>query len=215
MNLDNYKRITGKTPKASSFNIYLEHEATPDEVNKLYAEIRLWSHDYGDVKISNKDITLLNTVARDKHYNELYVVISLLILVISPLVWFFSQALYYGKREKEFNILQSIGAVAKEPVHVAVPPDCPLSATIEKKHSVPGRSPAAEISPEPMKSERAVEPTERSSAAYPQAAVSETVLAPVPAEVTSIGRTTEQGATVASSGWTARTGASPTSEKSV
>lgn len=114
MNLDNYKAVTGKTPKATSFNIYVDHNATPDEINDLYARIRNWSHDYGDVKISNKDITLLNTVARDKHYNELYVVISLLILVISPLVWFFSQALYYGKREKEFNILQSIGAVAKE-----------------------------------------------------------------------------------------------------
>lgn len=114
MNLDNYKTVTGKTPKATSFNIYVDHNATPDEINDLYARIRDWSHDYGDVKISNKDITLLNTVARDKHYNELYVVISLLILCISPLVWFFSQALYYGKREKEFNILQSIGAVAKE-----------------------------------------------------------------------------------------------------
>ena len=114
MNLDSYKTVTGNTPKATSFNIYVEHDSTPDEVNDLYARIRAWSHDYGDVKISNKDITLLNTVARDKHYNELYVVISLLILCISPLVWFFSQALYYGKREKEFNILQSIGAVAKE-----------------------------------------------------------------------------------------------------
>ncbi|MBE6724407.1 MAG: ABC transporter permease [Ruminococcaceae bacterium] len=114
MNLENYKRVTGKTPKATSFNIYVDHDATPDGVNDLYARIRGWSHDYGDVKISNKDITLTNTVAHDKHYNELYVVISLLILCISPLVWFFSQALYYGKREKEFNILQSLGAVAKE-----------------------------------------------------------------------------------------------------
>jgi len=29
-------------------------------------------------------------------------------------VWFFSQSLYYAKREKEFNILQSIGAVIGE-----------------------------------------------------------------------------------------------------
>ena len=114
LSLENYKTVTGKTPRATSFNIYVEHNATPEEISDLYARIRNWSHDYGDVKISNKDITLLNTVAHDKHYNELYVVISLLILCISPLVWFFSQALYYGKREKEFNILQSIGAVARE-----------------------------------------------------------------------------------------------------
>lgn len=114
LNLDDYKTITGKTPKATSFNIYVESDITTDEVNQLYADVRNWSHGYGDVKVSNKDITLTNAIAADKHYNELYICISLLILCISPLIWFFSQTLYYSKREKEFNILQSIGAVAKE-----------------------------------------------------------------------------------------------------
>lgn len=114
MNLDNYKEITGKTPKATSFNVYVDHDITVDGVNALYKDIREWSHDYGDVKVTNRDITLENAIAKDKHYNELYVAISLLILCISPLVWFFSQTLYYTKREREFNILQSLGAVAKE-----------------------------------------------------------------------------------------------------
>ncbi len=114
MNLEDYNTITDKTPKATSFNIYVERDITTDEVNQLYAEVRAWSHTYGDVKVSNKDITLSNTIAADKHYNELYIAISIMILCISPLVWFFSQTLYYSKREKEFNILQSIGAVAKE-----------------------------------------------------------------------------------------------------
>ncbi|MBR4206914.1 MAG: ABC transporter permease [Clostridia bacterium] len=114
MNLDNYKTITGKTPKATSFSIYVDHGITPDAVNALYADIRDWSHDYGDVKVSNTDITLLNAITRDKHYGELYIAISLLILCISPLIWFFSQTLYYTKREREFNILQSLGAIGKE-----------------------------------------------------------------------------------------------------
>lgn len=114
LNLDDYKYMTGKTPKATSFNIYVENGITTDEVNALYADIRMWAHTYGDVKVANRDITLTNAIAADKHYNELYICISLLILCISPLVWFFSQTLYYKKREKEFNILQSIGAIAKE-----------------------------------------------------------------------------------------------------
>ncbi|MGN1409527.1 MAG: FtsX-like permease family protein [Eubacteriales bacterium] len=114
MNLDDYNHITGKTPKATSFNIYVEKGITTEEVNELYAAVRNWSHSYGDVKVSNKDITLTNAIAADKHYNELYICISILILCISPLVWFFSQTLYYTKREKEFNILQSIGAIQKE-----------------------------------------------------------------------------------------------------
>lgn len=114
MTLEDYKAITGKTPKATSFNVYVDRDISTDDVKSLYAEIREWGRVYGDVKVVNSDITLLNAVARDKHYNELYICISILILCISPLIWFFSQSLYYSKREKEFNILQSIGAVAKE-----------------------------------------------------------------------------------------------------
>ena len=114
LNLEDYKATTGKTPKATSFNVYVSHDATTEQVKQLYDDIREWGRVYGDVKVQNTDITLLNAVARDKHYNELYICISILILCISPLIWFFSQSLYYSKREKEFNILQSIGAVAKE-----------------------------------------------------------------------------------------------------
>ncbi len=114
MNLEAYESLTGKTPKATSFNVYVEHDITTEEVKTLYDDIREWGRVYGDVKVHNTDITLLNAVAADKHYNELYICISVLILCISPLIWFFSQSLYYSKREKEFNILQSIGAVAKE-----------------------------------------------------------------------------------------------------
>ena len=82
--------------------------------DKFVAVMVRGDREVNDVKVVNNDITLLNSIARDKHYNELYICISILILAISPLIWFFSQILYYSKREKEFNILQSIGAVAKE-----------------------------------------------------------------------------------------------------
>ncbi len=114
MTTEAYKQLTGKTPKATAFNVYVDKEASVDTVKSLYANIREWGRVYGDVKVQNTYITLLNAVAADKHYNELYICISILILCISPLIWFFSQGLYYSKREKEFNILQSIGAIASE-----------------------------------------------------------------------------------------------------
>lgn len=114
LNTEDYKELTGFTPSSTSLNIYLDKDLTVDQVNELYAEIRDWGRLYGDVKVTNTHRALLNAIDDDKHYNELFVVISLLILCISPLVWFFSQTLYYNKREKEFNILQSIGAVMKE-----------------------------------------------------------------------------------------------------
>lgn len=114
LNTEDYKELTGSTPSSTSLNIYLDKDLTVDQVNELYAQIRDWGRMYGNVKVVNTHRALINAIDADKHYNELFVVISLLILCISPLVWFFSQTLYYNKREKEFNILQSIGAVMKE-----------------------------------------------------------------------------------------------------
>ncbi len=114
MSVDSYKELTGRTPDATSLSIYVEDGITNDDVDELYINIRNWANRYGEVKIVNHETTLNNTIATEKHYRELFVCISILILTISPLVWFFSQTLYYKKREREFNILQSIGAVSGE-----------------------------------------------------------------------------------------------------
>lgn len=45
-----------------------------------------------------------------KQDRVMVLILSLLILLVSPLVWFFSQILYYRKRRTEFNILFALGA---------------------------------------------------------------------------------------------------------
>ncbi len=114
LSMDDYIAVTSTIPKAEIVEVFVNPGSTIEEVNTLYTELREWSHYYGGIKVTNLDATLENKISEDKHYNELYVAISLLILCISPLVWFFSQSLYYKKREREFNILQSVGAIGSE-----------------------------------------------------------------------------------------------------
>ena len=114
MNHEDYTTLTGRKPYASSVSIYTEEGITDEVANALYSSLNTWSHQYGEVKITSNETVFKVHVDEDKHYTELYICISLLILCISPLVWFFSQSLYYSKREREFNILQSIGAVSRE-----------------------------------------------------------------------------------------------------
>ncbi len=109
-----YKALTGSSPSSTSLKIYVDEGLSVSEVEDLYDEIRAWGRLYGNVKVTNTHRALTNAVNEARHYNELFVVIAVLVLCISPLVWFFSQSLYYAKREKEFNILQSIGAVIGE-----------------------------------------------------------------------------------------------------
>jgi len=114
MNFEDYKTITNRDPKMDTVWIYADPEITIDGVNVLSTELSDWSHYYGGIDITNMDTTLDKKITEDKHYGELYIMIALLILCISPLVWFFSQSLFYSKREREFNILQSVGAVGSE-----------------------------------------------------------------------------------------------------
>ncbi len=114
MNVENYTSLTGQKPSATSISIYVEDGLSPAEVDTLYTKIRDYVNLYGEVKVTDHKTTYNNAVSHDKQYTELYICISVLILFISPLVWFFSQTLYYAKREREFNILQSLGAVSGE-----------------------------------------------------------------------------------------------------
>ncbi len=114
-NTADYEIVSGgRSADPTSLNIYVDQSLSSEDTNRIDTELRNWGRIYGETRISNTHQLSLDTISGDKHYHELYVAISLLILCISPLVWFFSQTLYYFKREKEFNILQSIGASIRD-----------------------------------------------------------------------------------------------------
>lgn len=108
---DDYQLVTGINPDAQMLNVYTEPGLDTEAINDIMAQIKTMSFaNYGTVHVTNNRRTSLQSIASDEHNSDLYVVISVLILVISPLVWFFNQILYYRKREKEFNVIQSMGA---------------------------------------------------------------------------------------------------------
>lgn len=110
-NTEDYKTVSaGRDAESTILNVYVDPSLTNAETNALEKSLREWGTLHGEVRITNTHQLSLDNIAADKHYNELLICISMLILCISPLVWFFSQTLYYFKREKEFNILQSLGA---------------------------------------------------------------------------------------------------------
>lgn len=109
-----YKNVTGREAKAYNLNVYIDQSLESEALSALDNSIREWGRTYGNVDVENTYQISRNNVAYDKHNNELYICISILLLGISPIMWFFSQGLYYLKRESEFNILQALGAMVKE-----------------------------------------------------------------------------------------------------
>ncbi len=109
---DDYEACTGINPDANLLNVYTDPSLSNERVLEILEEIKtkFGFSNIGTVHVKNNRRISLQSIAADKHNSELYIVISALILVISPLIWFFNQILYYRKREKEFNIIQSMGA---------------------------------------------------------------------------------------------------------
>jgi len=119
-----YHNITGRDSETTKLNIYTYDAKYGEEnvfmmtdehitfiENKLRAMIAADGHSQiGSMVVTDLNQLAENYIKEDEHYSELYVAISVLILCISPIIWFFSQILYYFKREKEFNIIQSMGA---------------------------------------------------------------------------------------------------------
>ena len=112
---DVYEAVTGRTPSVTKLNLYTDPGLAEEHI--AFLETRMHDlvvenniGDVGAVAITNLNRLAENNIKEDEHYNELYIAISVLILCISPIIWFFSQTLYYFKREKEFNIIQSMGA---------------------------------------------------------------------------------------------------------
>ena len=113
-----YKTVTGRNADTNRLEIYVDPTLTPERAAEVDERVRDWGRTLGEVVVYNTHQLSLDTIVADKHQTELYTCIAILILFISPLVWFFSQTLYYFKREKEFNILQSMGACVKDIRHI-------------------------------------------------------------------------------------------------
>ena len=109
-----FETVTEKKVNYSSIEVYVDDSLTADDTIKLEAALRDWGMIYGGVSVKNTHALHMSIVNEDKQYDEIFTLVAVLLLTISPMIWFFSQMLYYFKRENEFTILQSIGALGTD-----------------------------------------------------------------------------------------------------
>lgn len=109
-----YTEFTKKPVNYDKVSLFVDDSLSIAEVSALENELRDWSDYYGNIDINNLHTLSLNRIERDKNYYPSYVAVGILILFISPLIWFFTQILFYMKRENEFNILTAFGGIITE-----------------------------------------------------------------------------------------------------
>ncbi|MBQ8410086.1 MAG: ABC transporter permease [Clostridia bacterium] len=114
MNDAAYFNVTGERQAVSEMHVFVdagiglgEVTAVRDNVKAVMTEYPSWS-----TKTTNNAVYAI--VDNRINLPGLLYLLSILVLMISPVVWIFSQVMFYKKREAEYKLLHAMGATMKE-----------------------------------------------------------------------------------------------------
>lgn len=115
MNYSEYYDFTGADEVSGSVGIWLDEglraEAAAGIVNNLKLSLRRGLDGMlTDFFVSDNYSALRAELSASRRSDAAIRVVSLILLFLSPVVWFFSQILFYIKREKEIGLLRMFGA---------------------------------------------------------------------------------------------------------
>ena len=102
-----------------TIKIFADENVDSSESEALLLDVRRGIKDYVgtydmSVRIQRNFRLLHNELVTQRHTYDRVLIIAVLLLLLSPVVWFFSQLLFYFKREKEINILRMFGALERD-----------------------------------------------------------------------------------------------------
>ena len=109
---DDYKAITGNDVVFNQFQVYINATSSSTDIGTLHSELADWAQNKAEVEWSDAVAEARNDKTRQ--HLPIIQIIAIFALVLSPLFWFFSQIMFFGKREKEFEILRGMGAIESE-----------------------------------------------------------------------------------------------------
>lgn len=105
-----YKSVTGYEPTYNELEIYAADDATQEEISFIYNELREAADFYTNMMVTDLDTATAKTIQENKNYTSIITMVSVVLLSVCPLIWFFSQALFYQKRQGEVELFQAMGA---------------------------------------------------------------------------------------------------------
>lgn len=114
---NDYKAVTGFEPTYNELEIYADDDATEEEISYIYRELRDAADYYTNMTVTDLDTATNKTMELNKNYTSIISMIAFVLLTVCPLIWFFSQMLFYQKRRPELELFQALGASGGEIKH--------------------------------------------------------------------------------------------------
>lgn len=110
VNYDNYKLLTNRPPVRTELKVYIEKGTDMDTVVAAETELRRVIDYYSDWLVTPTGNYFETNIKSLKNDRAVILTLATCLLLISPMVWYFSQVMFYRKRRNEFAVLHALGA---------------------------------------------------------------------------------------------------------
>jgi len=107
---DNFERLAGRPSVRTDLKIYMEKGTDLDTVRAAEGEIRRAVSSFSDWLVTPTGNYFETSIKSLKNDSAVILTLAVCLLVISPMVWYFSQIMFYRKRRNEFAVLHALGA---------------------------------------------------------------------------------------------------------
>ena len=110
MNSEQYMKLTGNPVIFDDIDIIIKDGMTEAEYRELGFNLRHAADYYSNMNLTNTDAQVLSQIEKNKKYESVYMFVAVMLLAVTPVIWMFSQILFYLKRRPEFDLYFSLGA---------------------------------------------------------------------------------------------------------
>jgi ABC-type antimicrobial peptide transport system permease subunit len=106
----NYTDLTGRPPVRTDLKVYMDKGTDMDTVRAAEGKIRKAVSSFSDWQVTPTGNYFETSIKSLKNDSAVILTLAACLLIISPLVWYFSQIMFYRKRRNEFAVLHALGA---------------------------------------------------------------------------------------------------------
>lgn len=114
LNGEAYTDLTGNAVMFKNIDIIIDSDLSEGAYTDLENSLRRSADYYNNMIVHNNNAKVMNEVEKNKNYVNVYLFVAIVLLGVSPVLWFFSQILFYLKRRPEFDMYFSFGSSKKQ-----------------------------------------------------------------------------------------------------
>lgn len=107
---DAFESVVGYAPYFSHVDVIMNDDVSGEDLKKAEYVLRDYADYYDNMSVTITDSGFYQTIEQNKNYPAVFTYVSLVLLLVVPIIYMFSQILFYMKRKQEFDIFFALGA---------------------------------------------------------------------------------------------------------